>query len=140
MMEERAEIRRLRRSEGMAIKAIARRLGLARNTVRAALAADAPPRYERAPGGSRADAFEPAIRALLAQFPEMPATVIAERIGWEHAPSVLRARVAELRPLYRPADPRTARCMRPGRSCSATCGSRAGSSRSGTRRWRIRRS
>jgi hypothetical protein len=92
MMEEWAEIRRLHRSEGMAIKAIARRLGLARNTVRAALAADAPPRYERAPAGSRADAFEPAIRALLAQFPEMPATVIAERIGWEHAPSVLRAR------------------------------------------------
>jgi transposase len=105
MMEEWAEIRRLHRSEGMAIKAIARRLGLARNTVRAALAADVPPRYVRAPGGSRADAFEPAIRALLAQFPEMPATVIGERIGWEHAASVLRARVAELRPLYRPADP-----------------------------------
>jgi transposase len=105
MMEEWAEIRRLHRSEGMAIKAIARRLGVARNTVRSALAADAPPRYARAPAGSRADAFEPAIRALLAEFPEMPATVIAERVGWAHSPSVLRAAVAELRPLYRPADP-----------------------------------
>ena len=37
-MEDWAEIRRLHRAEGMAIKAIARRLGLARNTVRAALA------------------------------------------------------------------------------------------------------
>ena len=104
-MEHWAEIRRLHRSEGMAVKAIARRLGLARNTVRAALVADVPPRYERAAGGSRVDAFEPAVRALLAVFPDMPATVIAERVGWMHSSSVLRARVAQLRPLYRPADP-----------------------------------
>jgi hypothetical protein len=70
-MEDWAEIRRLHRSEGMAIKAIARRLGLARNTVRAALAADSPPRYERAAAGSRCDAFEPAIRLLLAKLPEL---------------------------------------------------------------------
>ena len=75
-MEDWAEIRRLHRSEGMAIKAISRRLGLARNTVRAALAAEEPPRYERVAGGSRVDALEPAIRALLAEFPQMPATVI----------------------------------------------------------------
>ena len=42
MMEDWAEIRRLHRSEGMAVKAIARRLGLARNTVRAALVAANP--------------------------------------------------------------------------------------------------
>jgi transposase len=89
----------------MGIKAIARRLGLARNTVRAALAAETPPKYVRAPGGSMVDEFEPAIRALLAEFPDMSATVIAERIGWERSSSVLRARVALLRPLYRPADP-----------------------------------
>ena len=104
-VEDWAEIRRLHRSEQLGIKAIARRLGLARNTVRAALAADAPPRYERSPGGSVVDGFEPRIRSLLAQFPDMPATVIAERLGWEHSSSVLRARVAQLRPLYRPADP-----------------------------------
>lgn len=98
-------LRRLHRSEGMAVKAIARRLGVARNTVRAALVADVPPRYERAGGGSLVDGFEPAVRALLAVFPDMPATVIAERVGWVHSASVLRARVAQLRPLYRPADP-----------------------------------
>lgn len=64
-----------------------------------------PPKYERQRTGSNIDAFEPAIRALLNEFPDMPATVIAERIEWEHSSSVLRARVAELRPLYRPADP-----------------------------------
>ena len=104
-MEDWAEIRRLHKSEGMAIKAISRRLGVARNTVRAALAADEPPRYERPVRVSLVDEFEPRIRGLLAEFPDMAATVIAERIGWEHSSSVLRARVAELRPLYRSADP-----------------------------------
>jgi transposase len=104
-MEDWAEIRRLHRSEGMGIKAIARHVGVARNTVRAALAADAPPRYVRESPGSRVDAFEPQIRALLMKTPTMPASVIAERIGWEHSASVLRARVALLRPLFAPADP-----------------------------------
>ena len=104
-VEDWAEIRRLHLSEQMPVKAIARRLGLARNTVRTALACDEPPAYQRAPAGSRVDGFEPAIRALLTQFPDMPATVIAERIGWEHSSSSLRARIALLRPLYRPADP-----------------------------------
>jgi transposase len=76
-----AEIRRLRSSEGLPIKAIARVLGISRNTVRAALASDAPPKYERARGGgSIVDAVEPRIRELLAVYPTMPATVIAERI------------------------------------------------------------
>ena len=104
-MEDWAEIRRLHRSEGLPIKAIARRLGLARNTVRSALAADEPPRYARPSGGSKVDVFVPAIRELLTEFPDMPASVIAERVGWEFSASVLRAKVAELRPLHRPADP-----------------------------------
>ena len=74
-MEDWAEIRRLRRAEGVPIKEIARRLGVARNTVRAALVSDEPPRYCRALTGSSVDAFEPQIRALLREFPTMPATV-----------------------------------------------------------------
>ena len=41
-MEDWAEIRRLHRAEGVPIKEIARRLGVARNTVKAALASDRP--------------------------------------------------------------------------------------------------
>ena len=113
-MDEWAEIRRLHRSEGMAIKAIARQVGVARNTVRAALASQAPPKYERGPGGSLVDAAEPAIRALLQATPSMPATVIGERIGWEHSSSILRARVALLRPLFVAADPADRTQYEPG--------------------------
>lgn len=46
-LDDWAEIRRLRRAEQLPIKEIARRWGIARNTVRAALASDTPPRYRR---------------------------------------------------------------------------------------------
>ena len=35
----------------------------------------------------------------------MPATVIAERIGWDRSIRALTGRVAELRPAYLPPDP-----------------------------------
>ena len=46
-MEDWAAIRRLHRAEGLPIKAIVRVLGVSRNTVRAAIASDVPPKYER---------------------------------------------------------------------------------------------
>jgi transposase len=51
------------------------------------------------------DAFEGAIREQLLAVPTMPATVIAERVGWSGGITVFRARVAELRPAYLPVDP-----------------------------------
>jgi transposase len=62
-------------------------------------------RYERAAKGSVADGFEPRIRELLRAVPDMPSTVIAERIGWPFSIRTLSGRVAELRPAYLPADP-----------------------------------
>jgi transposase len=50
-VEDWAEIRRLHRAEGMPIKAVARVMGCSKNTVKAALAADGPPLYARAPVG-----------------------------------------------------------------------------------------
>ena len=104
-VEDWAEIRRLYRAEGLAIKLIARTLGISRNTVRAAIASDGPPKYERKSAGSVVDAVEPRIRELLSAYPTMPATVIAERIGWERGLTVLKDRVRELRPAYLPPDP-----------------------------------
>jgi transposase len=104
-MEDWAEIRRLHLAEEMPIRQIARRLGISKNTVKAKLAADAPPRYVRAAVGSVVDEVEPRIRELLREYPTMPATVIAERIGWTRGMTVLTARVGELRPVYLPPDP-----------------------------------
>jgi transposase len=76
-----------------------------RNTVRRALSAESAPRYRRAVKGSIVDEVEPRIRELLGQWPSMPATVIAERIGWMRSITVLKDRVRVLRPLYLPPDP-----------------------------------
>jgi transposase len=113
-VEDWAEIRRLSKSEGLSIKEIVRQLGVARNTVRTALRSDEPPAYRRERSGSIVDAVEPEIRRLLMQFPRMPATVIAERIGWERSLTVLKDRVRELRPLYLPPDPAGRTQYRPG--------------------------
>lgn len=104
-MEDWAEIRRLHTAEGMAIKAIVRKTGISRNAVRRAVASKSPPKYSRPAKGSVVDAVEPQIRELLRTTPTMPATVIAERIGWEHGLTVLKDRVRELRPYYLPPDP-----------------------------------
>jgi transposase len=104
-LDEWAEIRRLHRSEGLPIKAIARKLGISKNTVRRALRAVEVPRYSRLPRGSIVDEVEPLIREQLRLDATMPATVVAERIGWDRSITVLRERVAELRPVYLPQDP-----------------------------------
>ena len=95
-MEDWAEIRRLHRAEGVPIKEIVRRLGVAQNTVRSALASDRPPRYERARRGSVADGVE---------FPRMPAPVIAERIGWPYSISPLKVLLRRVRPEHVGIDP-----------------------------------
>jgi transposase len=119
-VEDWAEIRRLHRAEQVPVKAIARMMGISRNTVRAAIASDRPPKYERKPAGSVVDGFEPRIRELLKAYPSMPATVIAERVGWDRSIRVLRGRVAELRPAYLPPDPASRTAYEPG----VICGSR----------------
>lgn len=44
----------------------------------------------------------------------MPATVIAERIGWTHLLTILKDRVRELRPLFLPPDPASRTTYSPG--------------------------
>jgi transposase len=113
-VEDWAEIRRLHRVEGMPIKTIARVKGISKNTVKAALASTTAPKYERVRKPSIVDAVEPRIRELLHAVPTMPATVIAERIGWTRGITVLKDRVAELRPAYLPPDPASRTSYLPG--------------------------
>jgi transposase len=113
-VEDWAEIRRLHRAEGLSARAVARHLGISRGTVARALASDRPPVYQRPLKGSAVDGVEDRIRELLQQTPTMPATVIAERIGWERGLSILRERVRELRPAYLPVDPVSRTVYEPG--------------------------
>ena len=104
-MEDWALIRRLA-AEGVPKTRIAERLGISRNTVANAVNSTAPPKYERTPTASTSfTPFEPRVRELLAEFPDMPATVIAERVGWSGSSSWFRENVARLRPEHRRLDP-----------------------------------
>ena len=113
-VQEWAEVRHLHFAEGLSERVIADRLGLARGTVRRAIAAESPPRYSRPAAPSAFDPVEGQVRSLLAQFPQMPASVIAERVGWVGSASWFRKRVALLRPEYAPKDPADRLVHRPG--------------------------
>jgi transposase len=103
-VEDWALIRRLV-ADGIPQRQVARQLGIARATVAAAVASDRPPKYERKAGPTSFTAFEARVRALLEEHPEMPATVIAERVGWEGSITWFRDNVRRLRPEHRRPDP-----------------------------------
>src|SRR5215472_9240275 len=103
-VEDWALIRRLV-ADGVPQRQVARQLGIGRSTVARAVASAAPPKYERKPVPTSFAPFEPWVAALLAEFPEMPASVIADRVGWDGSPSWFRENVARLRPQHRRPDP-----------------------------------
>ena len=92
-------------ADGVPQRQVARDLGIGRSTVERAVASDRPPKYERPPVPSTFTPFEPAVRQLLATTPDMPATVIAERVGWTGSITWFRDNVRRLRPDHRPVDP-----------------------------------
>lgn len=104
-MEDWAKIRRLNRAEGPPIREISRWLGVARNTVRVVPWASGAPQGPRRAVPVLTDVVEPMIRALLVEWPTIPATVIAEWIGWEHSLTTLKDRVRAIRPEYVGIDP-----------------------------------
>lgn len=103
-MEDWALIRRSS-AEGVGQRQIARDLGIARATVARALASSSPPKYERPPVETAFTPFEARVRALLAEHPELPATVLAERVGWAGSITWFRDNVRPLRAQYRRPDP-----------------------------------
>ena len=103
-VEDWALIRRLV-ADGVPQRRVAKDLGVGRSTVARALASDRPPRYERAAVSTSFTPFEPVVRQLLVKTPDMPATVIAERVGWTGSITWFRDNVRRLRPEHRPVDP-----------------------------------
>jgi transposase len=80
--------------QGLSIKAIARKLGLSRNTVRAALRRDGPP--ERAPQGrppSKLEPYKDYLVARLTEFPELSVEALLDEVrelGYEGQISILK--------------------------------------------------
>ena len=60
-------------ADGLSQREIARRLGINRRTVARLLASEEPPRYRRAPVGSLLDQFEPVLRRLVEEWPQVKA-------------------------------------------------------------------
>ncbi len=117
-VEQWAEVRRMKRVEGLSAREIARRTGLARDTVGRLLAAEMPPRYARSPAGSILDPFKEWICEELTADPKVPSQrlrELAEEIGYRGGKTVFDDYVREVRPrflvkrtfqrtIYRPAE------------------------------------
>lgn len=112
-LEDWALIRRLA-AEGIPKARIAERLGISRTTVIKVAASPHPPRYQRTAVATSFVSVEPRVRELLAEFPDMPASVLAERVRWAGSESWFRENVRRLRPNYRRIDPADRLTWAPG--------------------------
>jgi hypothetical protein len=103
-VEDWALIRRLV-ADGVPQRQVVRDLGIGRSTVARALTSDRPPKYERPGVATSFTPFEPAVRQLLKDTPDMPATVIAEGVGWTGSITWFCDNIRRLRPDHAPVDP-----------------------------------
>ena len=100
-VEQWAEIRRLHRVEGLSIKAIGRRMRVARNTVREVLRSGAPPQYHRPAGPSKLDPFKGRIAELIGEYPKLSAVRVREILtqdGFTGGETIVRAYLRRVRP------------------------------------------
>jgi transposase len=119
-VEQWAELRREHFVRGVSIKALARRTGLSRNTVRAALRSSGPPSYRRERSGSKLDPFKDEIHRLLAKDPELPGQRVRELIeslGFEGGKTIVDDYVREVRPVFAPPRTYQRTIYRPGEIC-----------------------
>jgi Helix-turn-helix domain of resolvase len=112
-MEDWALIRRLV-ADGVPRRQVARQLGVGRATVDRAVTSERPPKYERKPTATSFTPFESRVRTILDEHPEMPATVIAERVGWTGSITWFRDNARRLRPEHRRPDPADRLVWEPG--------------------------
>ena len=120
-VEQWAEVRRLHFVRGLSQREIHRRTGLHRDTIRNAINSDRPPKYERAPAGSKLDPFKDEIHRLLREDPRLPGQRVRELIceqGFDGGKTIVDDYLREVRPLLAPR-PRTFQrtVYRPGEVC-----------------------
>jgi transcriptional regulator with XRE-family HTH domain len=92
-------------AEGVPNKRIAGRLGISRTAVMKAMQSDSPPSYERRAATKSFPALRIRGRVLLKDDPDLPAVVIAERVGLMGPMPWFRQNVKWLRPDHRKIDP-----------------------------------
>ena len=119
-MEGWAELRREHFVRGVSIKELARRTGMSRNTIRAALRSSTAPKYSRPSPVSKLDPFKDEIHRLLKADPRMPGQRIRELIaplGFAGGKTIVDDYLRAVRPLFDP--PRTFQrtIYRPGEIC-----------------------
>jgi transposase len=96
-----AEVLRLAYVEGLGIRTIARRLSMARKTVRKLLGRAPKQLAPPTPRSSILDPHLPTIRRMLEETPELTAPAVLERLralGYTGGVSILRDRMREIRP------------------------------------------
>jgi hypothetical protein len=133
-VEQWALIRRVVLVEGRSQRELARSTGLARDKVGRAVASPVPPRYERAPAGSKLDPFNGWICEQLQAEPTIPSRLreMAGELGYESGTTIFDDYVREVRPRFRLRRTFQRTIYRPGSWRSAICGSRGSLSRSVT--------
>ena len=103
-------------ADGISEREIARRLGINRRTVARLVRSAEPPRYRRAPAASKLDPFEPVLRRLLEEWPQIKAPrateLLRDEYGYAGSVDLVKRRLRELRPASARAAQRTG--YRPG--------------------------
>lgn len=100
-----AEIRRLHQAEGLSVRQISSRMGVARETVDRALASDVPQAFPKKPRGSIVDPYVEEMTRILTQFPRMGAPTLAQRVGFTGGHSIFRAKVSQIKESLAIPDP-----------------------------------
>jgi transposase len=89
-------------ADGVSEREIARRLGMNRRTVARLARSVEPPHYRRAPVGSKLDPFEPVLRRLVAEWPQIKAPrateLLRDEYGYEGSVDLVKRRLRQLRP------------------------------------------
>jgi len=102
-VEQWAEIRRLYFVEKRSKREIHRLTGVHRDTITRALASEAPPRYERAPAGSKLDPYREWICEQLRLEPTLQSQrlrELASELGYDGGKSIFDDYVREVRPRF----------------------------------------